>query len=103
MEATKKEMEAMLVGTVKWFNNPKGYGFIQAQEATENQDVLIHYSVIDMEGFKTLKAGQVVSFEIGHGPKGLIATKVIPDNGNGTAASGNNQDTSATQEESLPV
>lgn len=40
MEATKKEMEAMLVGTVKWFNNPKGYGFIQAQEATENQDVL---------------------------------------------------------------
>ena len=79
MEATKKEMEAMLVGTVKWFNNPKGYGFIQAMEETENQDVLIHYSVIDMEGFKTLKAGQVVNFEIGHGPKGLIATRVIPD------------------------
>ncbi|MET4693302.1 cold-shock protein [Endozoicomonas lisbonensis] len=52
MEATEKEMEAMLEGTVKWFNNPKGYGFIQAQEATENQDVLIHYSVIEMEGFK---------------------------------------------------
>lgn len=98
MEATKKEMEAMLVGTVKWFNNPKGYGFIQAQEATENQDVLIHYSVIDMDGFKTLKAGQVVSFEIGHGPKGLIATKVVPDNG---TASGSTQ--SATQEESFPV
>ena len=98
MEATKKEMEAMLVGTVKWFNNPKGYGFIQAQEATENQDVLIHYSVIDMDGFKTLKAGQVVSFEIGHGPKGLIATKVVPDNG---TACGITQ--SATQEESFPV
>ncbi|MDD7805559.1 MAG: cold shock domain-containing protein [Endozoicomonas sp. (ex Botrylloides leachii)] len=81
MGATKKEMEAMLVGTVKWFNNPKGYGFIQAQEATDNQDVLIHYSVIEMEGFKTLKAGQLVSFEIGQGPKGLIATKVLPDNG----------------------
>ena len=81
MEAPKKKVEAMIVGTVKWFNNPKGYGFIQAQEETENQDVLIHYSVIDMEGFKTLKAGQVVSFEMGQGPKGLIATKVIPDNG----------------------
>ena len=89
----------MLVGTVKWFNNPKGYGFIQAQEATENQDVLIHYSVIEMDGFKTLKAGQVVSFEIGQGPKGLIATKVVPDNG-GTAESGN---TPASREESLPA
>ena len=87
MGVTKKEMEAMLVGTVKWFNNPKGYGFIQAQEATDNQDVLIHYSVIDMEGFKTLKAGQLVSFEVGQGPKGLIATKVLPDNGNGANTS----------------
>lgn len=100
MEATKKEMEAMLVGTVKWFNNPKGYGFIQAQEATENQDVLIHYSVIDMDGFKTLKAGQVVSFELGHGPKGLIATKVVPDNGNGTASESTQ---STNQEAPFPV
>jgi len=76
-------MEAMLTGTVKWFNNPKGYGFIQAQEGTENQDVLIHYSVIEMDGFKTLKAGQTVSFDVGQGPKGLIATKVLPDNGQG--------------------
>lgn len=51
-----------------------------------------------MDGFKTLKAGQVVSFEIGHGPKGLIATKVVPDNGNGTEST-----QSATQEESFPV
>ena len=89
----------MLVGTVKWFNNPKGYGFIQAQEASENQDVLIHYSVIEMDGFKTLKAGQVVSFELGQGPKGLIATKVVPDNG-GTSGS---QDSPAEKEESLPA
>lgn len=102
MEATKKEMEAMLVGTVKWFNNPKGYGFIQAMEETENQDVLIHYSVIDMDGFKTLKAGQLVSFEIGQGPKGLIATKVVPDNGNGTPSE-SAQGTTAAQEESFPV
>lgn len=100
MEATKKEMEAMLVGTVKWFNNPKGYGFIQAQDETDNQDVLIHYSVIDMEGFKTLKAGQVVSFDIGHGPKGLIATRVVPDNG---TASESRQGTAATREETFPV
>ncbi|WP_020580760.1 cold shock domain-containing protein [Endozoicomonas elysicola] len=70
-------------------------------EATENQDVLIHYSVIEMDGFKTLKAGQVVSFEIGHGPKGLIATKVLPDNGNGTA--GESTQGAATQEESYSV
>ena len=89
----------MLVGTVKWFNNPKGYGFIQAQEATDNQDVLIHYSVIEMDGFKTLKAGQVVSFEIGHGPKGLIATKVMPDNGGATDSS----EKPTAQEESLPA
>ncbi len=101
MEATKKDMEAMLVGTVKWFNNPKGYGFIQAQEATDNQDVLIHYSVIDMEGFKTLKAGQLVSFDIGQGPKGLIATKVIPDNGNSADVPQENPETQ--QEDSLPA
>ncbi len=87
----------MLVGTVKWFNNPKGYGFIQAQEATENQDVLIHYSVIEMDGFKTLKAGQMVSFEIGQGPKGLIATKVIPDNGSGNTSE-NTEGTIAKEE-----
>ncbi|MGI9283745.1 MAG: cold shock domain-containing protein [Endozoicomonas sp.] len=98
MEATKKEMEAMLEGTVKWFNNPKGYGFIQAQEATENQDVLIHYSVIEMDGFKTLKAGQLVQFEIGQGPKGLIATRVIPSGGESTG-----QSTQSSQEESLPA
>ena len=98
MEATKKEMEAMLEGTVKWFNNPKGYGFIQAQEATDNQDVLIHYSVIEMEGFKTLKAGQVVSFELGQGPKGLIATKVVPDNG-----TTNSSHSSSAQKEELPA
>lgn len=92
-------MEAMLVGTVKWFNNPKGYGFIEATDTTDNQDVLIHYSVIEMEGFKTLKAGQVVSFELGQGPKGMIATRVLPDDG----ADGENLPGSATREESFPA
>lgn len=92
----------MLEGTVKWFNNPKGYGFIQAQEATENQDVLIHYSVIEMEGFKTLKAGQSGQFEIGQGPKGLIATKVIPGN-SGETSGDKESDTPASREEILPA
>ena len=101
MEATEKEMESMLEGTVKWFNNPKGYGFIQAQETTDNQDVLIHYSVIEMDGFKTLKAGQSVQFEIGQGPKGLIATKVIPGGPGGTSEQ--QSDSQANTEESLPA
>ena len=92
----------MLEGTVKWFNNPKGYGFIQAQEATENQDVLIHYSVIEMEGFKTLKAGQSVQFEIGQGPKGLIATKVIPGH-SGDSDIVDQNDSPISREESLPA
>ena len=91
----------MLEGTVKWFNNPKGYGFIQAQEATGNQDVLIHYSVIEMEGFKTLKAGQSVQFEIGQGPKGLIATRVIP--GSSETSDDKQGDTPASREEILPA
>ena len=89
----------MLVGTVKWFNNPKGYGFIEATDATDNQDVLIHYSVIEMEGFKTLKAGQVVSFELGQGPKGMIATRVLPDEG----TDGRGLTTTTTQQESFPA
>ena len=92
-------MEAMLVGTVKWFNNPKGYGFIEATDATDNQDVLIHYSVIEMEGFKTLKAGQAVSFELGQGPKGMIATRVLPDDGAGAKG----PTSSAHQQESFPA
>ena len=71
----------MLEGIVKWFNNPKGYGFIEGSKETDNQDVLIHYSVIEMDGFKTLKAGQVISFEMGQGPNGLTATRLIPDDG----------------------
>lgn len=92
----------MLEGTVKWFNNPKGYGFIQAQDGTENQDVLIHYSVIEMEGFKTLKAGQRVQFEVGQGPKGLIATKVIPGN-SGDIDNDQQSDTQSPKEETLPA
>jgi CspA family cold shock protein len=64
----------MARGKVKWFNDAKGYGFIE-QEGGE--DVFVHFSAIAMEGFKTLTEGQEVEFEIQAGAKGLHATKVI--------------------------
>lgn len=64
----------MLSGKVKWFNNAKGYGFIVADGGDE--DLFAHYSAIQMEGYRTLKAGQAVRFEILQGPKGLHATNI---------------------------
>ncbi|HEF4761544.1 TPA: cold shock domain-containing protein CspD [Pseudomonas putida] len=61
-------------GKVKWFNNAKGYGFINEDGKTE--DLFAHYSAIQMDGYKTLKAGQVVVFEIIQGPKGLHAVNI---------------------------
>jgi CspA family cold shock protein len=62
-----------LKGVVKWFNDAKGFGFI---EHTSGKDVFVHYSVIESEGFKTLKDGEEVLYEIKEGPKGLHAVKV---------------------------
>ena len=64
----------MPTGTVKWFNNAKGYGFILPDEGSE--DLFAHYSAIEMEGYKTLKAGQIVSFNISKGDKGLHAIDI---------------------------
>jgi cold shock protein len=64
----------MPTGTVKWFNNAKGYGFILADEGGE--DLFAHYSAITMEGYKTLKAGQQVSFDTTQGDKGLHAINI---------------------------
>lgn len=64
----------MATGIVKWFNNTKGFGFIQPSEGTE--DVFVHHTVILGDGFKTLTPGQTVTFEIESGPKGLTATNV---------------------------
>ena len=60
-------------GTVKWFNNTKGYGFIEREEG---DDVFVHYNAIEGDGYRTLNEGDEVEFEIGQGPKGLQATKV---------------------------
>ncbi len=65
----------MNIGTVKWFNHEKGYGFIAADSG---EDIFVHYSAIISEGFKTLPEGQRVTFEIADGPKGKQAVNVYP-------------------------
>ena len=64
----------MPTGTVKWFNNAKGFGFILPDNGGE--DLFAHYSSIEMDGYRTLKAGQPVKFEIEKGDKGLHAKKI---------------------------
>ena len=61
----------MATGIVKWFNNAKGYGFVTPDDG--EQDVFVHFSAIDMEGYRTLKEGRRVEFEVEQGPKGLHA------------------------------
>ena len=64
----------MATGKVKWFNNAKGYGFILPDAGGD--DLFAHYSTILMDGYKTLRAGQSVSFEVEAGPKGLHAVEI---------------------------
>lgn len=65
----------MATGTVKWFNNSKGYGFIAPEDGSN--DVFVHFSAIQGDGYKSLEEGQSVSFEVEDGPKGLQATNVV--------------------------
>jgi CspA family cold shock protein len=66
----------MQSGTVKWFNDAKGFGFITPADGSA--DVFVHFSTIQGDGFKSLQEGQQVEFESAKGPKGMQATKVVP-------------------------
>lgn len=72
-----RRYEAMprMRGRVKWFNNQKGYGFIEQPDG--RPDVFVHYSAIQEEGYKSLKEGQLVEFDLVEGPKGLQAENVV--------------------------
>jgi len=65
----------MATGTVKWFNDAKGFGFIKPDDGGE--DLFAHFTAIKGQGFKTLKEGQKVSFEVANGPKGKQATNIM--------------------------
>jgi CspA family cold shock protein len=65
----------LATGRVKWFNDSKGFGFIEGQE--EGKDIFVHFSAIQDEGFKTLREGEEVSFDIIEGPKGPQAANVV--------------------------
>ena len=68
----------MATGIVKWFSNAKGYGFISPDEGGD--DIFAHFSSIEMEGYKSLKEGQHVEFDVADGPKGLQASKIVFSN-----------------------
>lgn len=68
-------MEERLTGTVKWFNARKGYGFIGRDGG---EDVFVHFSAINMDGYRRLDEGQSVEFSIEEGPKGVQAAEVVP-------------------------
>jgi CspA family cold shock protein len=66
----------MALGTVKWFNDAKGFGFIEPQGG--GADVFAHFSAVQMDGFRTLKQGSLVSYELVQGPKGDLAQNIRP-------------------------
>jgi CspA family cold shock protein len=71
-----RELKQMAKGTVKWFNDSKGFGFICPEDG--GNDLFVHHSEIQAAGFKSLKEGQAVEYEVGQGKKGPCATKVKP-------------------------
>lgn len=76
MQRFTKEVSTMATGTVKWFNDAKGFGFITQDDG--GADVFVHHTAIQVDGFRTLAEGQKVEFDVTKGPKGLQASNVRP-------------------------
>ncbi len=74
-DKASEDRTIMATGIVKWFSNAKGYGFISPDEGGD--DIFAHFSAIEMEGYKSLKEGQRVEFDVSNGPKGLQANKIM--------------------------
>ena len=74
IQSFRRKVADMATGTVKWFNDSKGFGFITPDDGSE--DLFAHFSAINMNGFKTLKEGEKVSFEVVQGPKGKQASNI---------------------------
>jgi cold shock protein len=72
----EEDLSPMQTGTVKWFNNSKGFGFIAPSDGSP--DVFVHFSSVETDGYKSLTEGQTVEFESASGPKGRQASRVIP-------------------------
>lgn len=81
-------------GRVKWFNDLKGFGFIEPEGG--GPDIFAHFSAIAMDGFKTLKEGAQVSYEVSEGPKGLLATNIRATDGSAPAGPSAPPDSAAT-------
>lgn len=91
----------MSTGQVKWFNNAKGFGFILPDGG--GADLFVHYSAIWMDGYKTLKAGQAVTFDTVEGPKGLHAANIRPveDSGNRESTADDDHQSSTADSQSF--
>jgi cold shock protein len=74
MKMEKERMNERITGTVKWFNAAKGYGFLGRDNG---EDVFVHYTAIQMDGYRRLEQGQIVEFSVDEGPKGLQAVNVV--------------------------
>ena len=81
----------MAKGTVKWFSNAKGYGFIAPEEGGD--DIFAHFSSIEMDGYRSLRQGQQVQYEVSQGPKGLLASGIELEEGSVDENNDNTADT----------
>ena len=72
-------MDNRIIGTVKWFSNERGYGFVVSDDEADDTEYFVHFSYIQMEGYKTLRAGQKVSFALVDTDRGVQAQEITPE------------------------